>query len=106
MRHEGLSRALTERRSTVHAIRSHKETFAQRQRLKHHAPLSHDLLLLGDMLHPFPLAHIRARPQRHLVVLPSKVDKRDGEPALDLLHRDNGGMRHVLEEQSLLLGLC
>ena len=57
------------------------------------------------MLDPLPLADVRARPQRHLVVLPAEVHERDREPTLAVLHGDCGCVRGVLEELLLLLVL-
>ena len=54
--------ALTERRSAVHPVRANEEALRDADRVKHCAPLLHQLLLLRDRLHPFPLADISARP--------------------------------------------
>ena len=56
------------------------------------------------MLHPLALRDVRARPERHLVVLPPEVHERDREPAaLRLFDGDDGRVRHVLEQERLLL---
>lgn len=59
---------------------------------KDHAPLSHRILLLRDILNPFPLADIRACPKCHLIVLPTKMNKSNGKAfALDF----NRGIKDV-----------
>ena len=64
----------------------------------------HEILLLRDMLHPFPLAHVRTRPERDLVVLAAQVHECDREAAFGVLDGHDGRMRRVLD-QLLLSGI-
>ena len=94
---------LTERSRAVHAVGPEEEALAERDRLEDGAPLAHQVLLLLYVLDPLALAHVRACPQRHLVVLPAQVHERDREAALALLHGNRGRVRRVLQQLLLLL---
>lgn len=66
----------------------------------------HEVLLLHNVLDPFPLTDVCARPQSDLVVLPAKVDKGYRKATFRVLHGNDGCVRHVLQKQCLLLRRC
>ena len=88
----------TERSSAIHPIYAQEKPLAQGDSLEHVATLAHRILLLLDVLHPFSLGDVRARPERDLVVLAAEVDEGDREPALGVLDGHDGRVGRVLDQ--------
>ena len=59
-------------------------------------------MLLCDVLDPFSLADIRARPKRHLIVFPTKMDKRNRKAFPFNFDGEIGNVRCTLGERILL----
>lgn len=102
---EWKSAGLTERRSTIHPDRTDEESLTQCDSLKHLTPLPHGLLLLRNMFHPLPLAHIRRCPQSLLVEIPAEVNKGYAKAALGFLDGDDRRMREVPKNRFVLLSI-
>lgn len=59
-------------------------------------------MLLCNVLDPFPLTDIRASPQRHLIVFPTKMDKGNRETLSFNFDGEIGNVRRTLGERILL----
>ena len=81
---------LTERSGTVDSVHSDEKPFVQSYRLEYITALAHGILLLLNVLHPFSLTDIRARPERDLVVLAPEVHKGKRKTALSVPNRYDG----------------
>ncbi len=87
---------LTEWGRAVRVIHCLEETFRERVHLEEMAPITHEILLVGDVFNPLAVVRVRCRPKRHLVGLASQVHKRYRKTGLASalqLDRDYGRVR-------------
>jgi len=73
---------LTEWGRAVRVIHCLEETFRECVHLEEMAPITHEILLVGDVFNPLAVVRVRCRPKRHLVGLASQVHKRYRETGL------------------------
>src|SRR6266850_1391137 len=67
---------LTERGRAICTIHRLEETFRECLHLEELAPITHEILLVGDVLNPLAVVRVCCRPKCHLVELASQVYKR------------------------------